>query len=74
MTPGIPEPERTMRASCRAHSLEIQSLTRMEAMQASSKREDNFGVLADHVISEEHPAEEERSTHAESAILVVKKR
>lgn len=51
-----------MCATCRVHSLVVQSPTSVEAMRASFQREDTLSALVDHVLYKEHPAKEERTT------------
>lgn len=54
-----------MRANLRARRREAGSLKMIDTFSASSKQEDILGALAYHVVSEEHPAKEERRTRAE---------
>lgn len=70
MTPGVPYPERRLRANRRAGSREARSSTRTESIRALSEREDTVGALADHLVYEELPAKEERPIRAERAVLV----
>lgn len=73
MTPGVPDAEHLTRVNRHADSPEAGSPTRMEIIQAPSKREDILGTLANHVDSERLPADEERPMRSESAVAVSQK-
>lgn len=60
MTPGLSDPEHTMRGNCRAHDRIARSPTEMRAKGAASERENTLGTLADHVVFKEHLAKEKQ--------------
>lgn len=61
---GVENLERLMYATSRAHRREAGRPERMEGAHALSDREHIIGACTDHVVSEEHPAEDESAMHA----------
>lgn len=70
ITPGVADLQRLMRPNCRAYVREAETSERIEVIQAASDRKDRIGTLADYVISEEHPTEEECPISAERTVTM----
>lgn len=70
MKPVLLDPEGMMRACFRDHSYKSRVLTRIEAIQASYKRDDTISALADQVVPGERPAEKEGPMCAERTVAV----
>lgn len=65
MTPEIPD---RIRVAPRTHSFEAESPTRMEAIWASSERENTLSTSADHVVSGQAAAKDERQLRAKRTL------
>lgn len=63
-TPSAADLERLMPAKCLAHSYEAGGTVRREAIRGTFEREDTIRTIADHVVSEEHLAEEKLQSSA----------
>lgn len=60
MTPDMADLESIMRTNRCANNHNVRSPEKMEAIVAFSHPEDTFGVLTNHVVSNEHLTEKER--------------
>lgn len=70
MTPVVADLEPLMGANSRAHSREDGSSETTEVCRAHADQEHNHETLADHVVSEEQLAEEERPMYAGRTVTV----